>query len=170
MKHLIFSLFLFITFNNKLHSQEVVNTDSKTPTEFGEYIIPLWSKVSIELKQIKKGKFNYRILKIEPFNKMYSFDKNEKLLSDKINENIIELYFIGAYYNEGKEDSDYKSLLMMKSGLNVPITFKADIKYYFNNDYENTSITATFPGAIKHEIWAHKIDFIKLYDFQNLKN
>lgn len=169
MKKLLWSILLLITFCNTLFSQEIINTNAKTPTEFGEYIIPLWSKVSIELKQKKKNKYEYRIIKIEHYDQMYSFEKNEKLLSENIDDNIIEIYFIGAYYNEGKEDSDYKSLLMMKSGVNIPITFKADIKYYFQDNYENTSITATFPGAIKHEIWAHKIDFIKLYDFENLK-
>lgn len=167
MKHYIFfTLFLFTC--SILSSQETINHETKTPTEYGKFIIPLWSKVILELKEKKKGKYEYRVISIEPHEEIYSLDKDENLFSDNPQKNTIEIFFVGAFYNEGKEDSDYKTLLMLRNNLNTPLNYSADIKYYYNEKFENTSIVGTFPNANTHEIWTHKIDYIKLYDFQIL--
>jgi hypothetical protein len=42
-------------------------------------------------------------------------------------------FFSGAYYNEGKEDKDWKSLLSLKSNVKTSLIYKADIKYYFKD-------------------------------------
>ncbi len=164
------TLFFLIITNSFLFSQETVSYNTKTPTEFGEFIIPLWSKVVLELKEKKKDKYEYRILSIEPYTEMYSFEKRENLFAENPLENTIEVFFIGAYYNEGKEDKDYKSLLFLRNNSDVILDYSADIKYYFKDNFENTSIVGTFPNAHTSEIWDHKIDFIKLYDFKLMKN
>ncbi len=170
MSRLILFSFIFMSMNNSVSfSQETINHQTKMPTEFGEFIIPLWSKIVLELKEKKKGKYEYRILSIEPHTEMYSFDKDEDLFSKNPMNNTIEIFFVGAFYNEGKEDKDYKSLLLLRNNSEVMLDYSADIKYYFNDDFENTSIIGTFPGASGREIWEHKIDFIKLYDFKLMK-
>ncbi|WCM41033.1 hypothetical protein MG290_08675 [Flavobacterium sp. CBA20B-1] len=99
---------------------------------------------------------------------MYSFDKQDKVFSENPQKNTVDILFVGAYYNDGKEDSDYKTLLKIRNNLDVPLMYKADIKYYFNDEFENTSIVGAFPGTDTQEIWAHKIDLIALYDFEIL--
>lgn len=84
-------------------------------------------------------------------------------------ENTIEIFFMGAYNNDGKKDSDWKSLLMIRNNLKIPLNYKADIKYYFSDSFENTSIVPSFPGAKGYELWHHKIDFITLYDFEEFQ-
>lgn len=75
---------------------------------------------------------------------------------------------MGAFYNEGKEDKDWKTVLKVRNNLKNPIKYKADIKYYYSDKFENTSITGAFPKAITNEIWGNKIDFIIVYDFEKL--
>lgn len=171
MSKLICMVIAFLMMNNTISfSQETISHQTKTPTEFGEFIIPLWSKVIIELKEKKKGKYEYRILSIKPHNEMYSFEKDENLFSENPAKNTIEIFFVGAFYNEGKEDKDYKSLLLYRNNTDVIFDYSADIKYYFKDEFENTSIVGAFPHARGSEIWAHKIDFIKLYDFRIMKH
>ena len=168
MKKIIF-FFLILLFSTKIIAQEKLNIPTKFPTDFGTFTFPLGSKITIELKEIENGKFQYRVLKMEPYEKYYSLDKRENLFSENPEKNTIELYFVGAFYNEGKEDKDWKSLLTLKSNIEFPLNYKADIKYYYKDKFENTSISGAFPKAKMNEIWAHKIDYITLYDFEKLK-
>jgi len=165
-------LFLLITLifvSMKIFSQERITVPVKFPTEYGKFTFELGSKIVIELKDLGNDKYDYRVLSIEPFDGYYSMDKREKLFSAEIKANTVELFFMGAFYNEGKDDKDWKTLLNLRNNLDIPITFKADIKYYYSDIFENTSIAGAFPNASGNEIWAHKIDYITLYDFEKIK-
>lgn len=168
MKKILLILFL-IFINRVTYSQEIKNLKQDLPTEFGIYTIPLWTKLTLELKETSKDKFEYRIISSESYNDLYSFEKREKIFSDNPKDNTIDILFVGAYYNEGKDDKDYKTLLKIRNNLKVPLMYKADIKYYFKDEFENTSIIGAFPGSDTQEIWAQKIDIIALYDFEVLK-
>jgi hypothetical protein len=147
-------------------NQEIILPTNYFNHETGFPSIPLWSKVTLELKLNNDSTYYYRITDFKPFEKMYSLDKDSSLFNSPLKENTIELFFIGAYYNEGKEDNDYKTVLIFKSAVNNHLDFKADIKYYYNEEFENTSIAGAFFNVKSTEIWAHKIDYIVLYDFK----
>ncbi|MFV0390786.1 MAG: hypothetical protein ACK5KP_02705 [Paludibacteraceae bacterium] len=169
MKNLIWTLLIGL-FSINIQAQESLNIPEKFPTKFqNSFTFPLGSKIMLELKEKKNGKYEYRVLSIEKIEGYYSFEANENLFEENPKENTVEIYFMGAFYNEGNEDKDWKSLLMMRNNLKEPINYKADIKYYFKDEFENTSIVGAFPNAKTNEIWAHKIDFITLYDFEKLK-
>src|SRR5690606_14264066 len=106
MKKILF-LILLIFINQNISSQETENNNQELPTEYGVYTIPLWTKLTLELKETSKDKFEYRIISSETYDKMYSFEKREKVFADNPKENTIDILFVGAFYNEGKEDSDY---------------------------------------------------------------
>jgi len=170
MKKNYFLLFLLSSFLSfTLCAQQAVNIPTKFPTEFGVFTFPLGSKILLELKAVDSSKFEYRVLSIEPIEGFYSFKKDENLFSKTIKENTVEIYFMGAYYNEGKEDKDYKSLLLLRDNLAVTLNYKADIKYYYSDEFKNTSIVGASPGSKTQEIWPQKIDFIRLYDFEKVK-
>ncbi|WP_343914904.1 hypothetical protein [Aquimarina litoralis] len=157
-----------LSFN--IQGQEKRKIPDKFPTEFhSSFTFPLGSKIMLELKERKDGKYEYRVLSVDKIEGYYSFESGENLFELKPNENTVEILFMGAFYNEGKEDKDWKTLLMMRNNLKTPINYKADIKYYFKEEFENTSIVGAFPNVKTNEIWAHKIDFITLYDFVDLK-
>lgn len=169
MKKLILILLTNI-FCLSIQAQRKLNVPEKFPTKFeNSFTFPLGSKVLLELKEKKNGKYEYSVLSIEKIKGYYSLEAGENLFEENPKENTVEIYFMGAYYNKGKEDKDWKSLLMIRNNLKEPISYKADIKYYFKEDFENTSIVGAFPNAKTDEIWAHKIDFITLYDFEKLK-
>lgn len=166
----IFLAFLLIFINQNNYAQESEKKNQEQPSEYGNYTIPLWTKLTLELKEISRDKFEYRIISSETYDQMYSFEEAKNVFSDNPKENTIDILFVGAYYNEGNDDKDYKTLLKIRNNLKVPIMYKADIKYYFKDDFENTSIVGAFPGTDTQEIWAHKIDLIALYDFEVLKS
>ena len=109
-------------------------------------------------------------MNIEPYEEYYPLSKRKNIFTENPQKNTVEFYFIGAYYNEGKEDKDWKTLLHLRSNSDVSLNYKADIKYYYKDKFENTSISGAFPKATTNEIWQHKIDFITLYDFSKRKN
>ena len=98
-----------IFINQNLFSKENENINQELPTDFGVYTIPLWTKMTIELKETSKNKFVYRMICSETYDDIYSFEKREKVFSDNPIENTKDILFVGAYYNEGKEDKDYKN-------------------------------------------------------------
>tara|TARA_R110002012_G_scaffold321359_1_gene548834 strand:- start:227 stop:790 length:564 start_codon:yes stop_codon:yes gene_type:complete len=151
-------------------AQEDRKIPDKFPTEFdSNFTFPLGSKIILELKKKKNGKYEYSVLSVDKIEGYYSLESDENLFEPKPKENTVEIFFMGAFYNEGKEDKDWKTLLMMRNNLKTPINYKADIKFYFKEEFENTSIVGAFPNVKTNEIWAHKIDFITLYDFVDLK-
>ncbi|GEN77094.1 hypothetical protein [Chryseobacterium hagamense] len=163
-----FLLLIFLIFAGKILSQKNFNIPAKFPTQYGTFTFPLGSKVVLELKE-NGNTYEYRVLSMEPYKDYYPLSKKKNIFSKDIKENTIEIFFTGAYYNDGKEDKEWKSLLSLKSNVKTPLIYKADIKYYFKNEFENTSISGIFPNAKINEIWGHKIDFITLYDFEKLK-
>lgn len=169
MKNLLLILLINI-FTINIHAQQKMNVPEKFPTNFeNSFSFPLGSKILLELKEKKKGKYEYRVVSFEEVDGHYSFKADKNLFDENPKENTVEIYFMGAYYNEGKEDKDWKSLLIMRNNLKNPLNYKADIKYYFKESFENTSIVGAFPNVETKEIWAHKIDFITLYNFEELK-
>jgi len=170
MKKFITLFTFFFLMSLFAQEQNQLNIPKKLPTNYGNsFTFPLGSKILIELKENKNGEYDYRVLKIEEIHDYYSFEKRENLFEKNPQENTVEIFFMGAYYNEGLNDKDWKTLLMLRNNLKKRINYKADIKYYFQDDFENTSIVGVFPGTNTNEIWSHKIDFITLYDFVNLE-
>jgi len=164
----ILLILTIIFFNAILFCQNKMNIPTEFPTEYGTFTFPLGSKVILELKEQTKGKYQYRVLSIEPIEKYYSLEKRENLFKQNPDINTIEIYFMGAFYNQGKDDKDWKTLLNLRNNLSVPLNYKADIKYYFKDEFENTSIVGTFPKSSTNEIWSQKIDFITLYNFEEI--
>lgn len=164
----IFILIIVWIFTGKLFSQKNLNIPAQFPTEYGTFTFPLGSKIMLELKE-NGNVYKYRVLSMEQYKEYYPLSKEKNIFSKVVKENTIEIFFTGAYYNEGKEDKDWKSLLLLKSNVKSPLLYKADIKYYFKDGFENTSISDLFPNVETSEICAHKIDFITLYDFEKIK-
>ncbi len=153
------------------NAQSTPDIPRKIPTDYGTFTFALGSRILIELKEADSIKFEYKVLSIEPIEDIYSFKKGEDLFSKSPKENTIEIFFMPAFYNEGKEDKDYKTLLMLRNNLKVKerINYKADIKYYYTDQFKNTSIIGVSPGSIAKEIWPQKIDYITLYNFVKAK-
>lgn len=63
MKKLLL-LFIILIFNGTLISQEKLNIPTKFPTDYGIFTFPLGSKVTLELKELKDNKYEYRVLSI----------------------------------------------------------------------------------------------------------
>lgn len=153
-----------------VQGQTTVNIPKELPTGFEKsFTFPLGSKILIELKENIKGIYDYKVLSIEALENYYSIDENKNLFDSDPKENTVELFFMGAYYNDGSKDSDWKTVLILRNNFKKHINYKADIKYYFKEGFENTSIVGAYPGTNTTEIWSHKIDYITLYDFINFR-
>ncbi len=159
-------IIVLFTISQSLFSQM---SDKDLPSDYGTFAIPLWSKAVLELKSVDSTNFVYRILSLDRYEEYYSFNKRPDLFSEHPKENTVEIFFVGAYFNEGKEDSDYKTTLVLRNNLKTPIIYSADIQYYHKDEFENTSIVGAFPNAKTIEMWQHKIDQIALYDFKILE-
>ena len=126
----ILLLILVLIFTGKIFSQKSLNIPVQFPTPYGSFTFPLGSKIILELKE-NGTIYEYRVLSMEHYREYYPLSKEKNIFSKEIKENTIEIFFTGAYYNEGKEDKEWKSLLLLKSNVKFPLLYKADIKYYF---------------------------------------
>jgi len=170
MKKYLFLICFSLMTSLFVQAQSTLNIPKELPTTFeNSFTFPLGSKILIELKENTNGSYDYKVLKIENIEDYYSLDEDKNLFDSDPKENTVELFFMGAYYNDGSKDSDWKTVLILRNNSKKHINYKADIKYYYSDVFENTSIVGAFPGTNTTEIWAHKIDFITLYDFKNFK-
>lgn len=170
MKKYLFVVCFILISSQFVQGQNNLNIPKGVPTDFEKsFTFPLGSKILIEIKENTNGSYDYKVFKIENIEDYYSLDEGKNLFDAKPKENTVELYFMGAYYNDGSKDSDWKTVLILRNNSKNHINYKADIKYYYSDVFENTSIVGAFPGTNTTEIWAHKIDFITLYDFKNFK-
>ncbi|MEG0915421.1 MAG: hypothetical protein RSF68_00240 [Myroides sp.] len=168
-KYLFLICFSMIT-SAFVQAQTTLNIPKELPTSYeNSFTFPLGSKILIELKENTKGSYDYKVLEIEDIEGYYSLEDNKNIFDTNPKENTVELFFMGAYYNDGSKDSDWKTVLILRNNFKKHINYKADIKYYFNEGFENTSIVGAYPGTNTTEIWSHKIDYITLYDFINFR-
>jgi len=141
-----------------VQAQNTLNIPKELPTAYeNSFTFPIGSKILIELKENGKGGYDYKVLSIEALENYYSIDENKNLFDDDPKENTVELFFMGAYYNDGSKDSDWKTVLILRNNFKKHINYKADIKYYFNEGFENTSIVGAYPGTNTTEIWHTKL-------------
>lgn len=164
-------LFLFLAlFNTQIQAQDKLDIPETFPTNYqNSFTFPLMTKIVLELKETKDRKYRYKVLSMEPVEEYYSLSKKENMFSKSPKKNTVELFIVGAYYNEGKNDKDWKTVLLIRNNLKKDITYKADIKYYYSDTFENTSIVGAFSGTFTTELWHHKIDYVTIYDFEELK-
>lgn len=165
MKKILFILILIMS--NCLETSAQKTDDY--PSEYGEFEFSLWSKIVLEINETENDKLEYRILSYDEYKTPFSFENRTDLFSLKPKDNTIEIFFIGAFYNDGSDDSDWKTILKIKNNLKKPITYKAEIMYFFNDKFEETSVVGAFPGTETTEVWAHKINDIFLFDFEYMK-
>ena len=128
------------------------------------------TKVTIQLIPVDSVNFDYRILKFEPYHETIDLDNDEKLLSDKIDNDKIEFVFSYGKYGKNKKekDNDLRIVLILKSGLNSIIDYKADIQVP-NKEFESTSVVELLPDVKTREFWPYQIDVIALHNFQKRK-
>ena len=158
-------LIVFIVFGVYLYGQE---SDSIPRQGFS---FPIGSKVTIQLVPVDSVNFNYRVIKFEAFHETIDLGNDKKLLTDTIENNIIEFVFTyGKYLNDKKmKYNDLQVVLELRNGLPSTIEYKADIKIP-TKDFESTSVDPLFHRAINREFWPYQIDMIALHSFSKYKN
>src|SRR5690606_5686235 len=153
MKKYLFVVCLILISSLCVQGQNNLNIPKALPTDFEKsFTFPLGSKILIELKENTNGSYDYKVLDIKDIEGYYSLEDNKNLFDAKPKENTVELYFMGAYYNDGSKDSDWKTVLILRNNSKKHINYAADIKYYYNDVFENTSIVGAFPGTNTTEI------------------
>jgi len=128
-----------------------------------ENVIKFKSEVTLTLTKAENGNYNYKITEAKDFDKI--LDENNGLLKNKLDTNQIKLVFCFGKFGGG-----VKTLLVIKSGLNVFLKYKAQIKRAQSNNFEKTSVEPLFPKVQSIEEWPYDISEIILSDFAVMKS
>ncbi|WP_419869840.1 hypothetical protein [Chryseobacterium sp. CT-SW4] len=125
----------------------------------------LGSKFSLKLVKNQKGSFDYKIIRYEDFEKTFKLFETEKLFAKNPEKETIEVIFGIGYSRDGKEEKDYKTVMLLRNNYDFPLQYDADIKIWNKDDFEKTTVTPLYPGTRHTEFWPYKIDYIALINF-----
>lgn len=128
---------------------------SSSENEFSDRIeIPLGTRVTLRLKEDKKGSFQAAIIDKQPF----SGEVNEETFSSENDPDIVELVFTQEKVYGGKE----KVVLCAKSFNDKALSFDSSIQYHGKKTFESTSNVGWFPKVLMQEQWQPGIVKIRL--------
>lgn len=128
---------------------------SSSENEFSNRIeIPLGTRVTLRLKEDKKGTFQAAIIDKQPF----SGEVNEATFSSENDPDIVELVFAQEKVYGGKE----KVVLCAKSFNDKALAFDSSIQYHGKTKFESTSNVGWYPKVLMQEQWQPGIVKIRL--------
>ena len=124
-----------------------------------ENVINFGSEVTLTLRQTTSGVYTYKITSIKKFNKMVDLDDNS-LLAANVQSDQVKLYFCQGGY--GTRD---QTLLIIKSGVLIPLKYIASIRLSSHDKFESTSVHQLQPNVLSIEMWHWPLEAITLSDF-----
>lgn len=128
---------------------------SSSENEFSNRIeIPLGTRVTLRLKEDKKGTFQAAIIDKQPF----SGEVNEATFSSENDPDIVELIF-----TQTKIDGNWEQVVLCAKSFNdKALSFDSSIQYRGKKGFESTSNVGWFPKALMREQWYPGIVKIRL--------
>ncbi|BAX82139.1 hypothetical protein ALGA_3847 [Labilibaculum antarcticum] len=135
------------------------------------YTFPIGSKFTIELHPIDSTKFDYSIIKYEPFQELVDTWENDSIFKENGQKGTIEFCFCLSTSGDSDEEKEknMKILLLMKNRTEHTLTYNSDIQTEVNGEFKETSNAGTFPGAKGTEMWPYMIHQIGLNGFKKMK-
>ena len=158
----IISILIVTIFNcSKLYSQ------SENDTIANAMAFQLGSKITLKLVKNNNDTYDYKVIKYSEFTEQFKIFETENLFEKEPEKETIEVIFGIGYYNEGKEDKDYQTVMLLRNNYSTPLQYDAEIKIWNKEEFEKTSVTPLNPGTRHSELWPYKIDYIALINFRN---
>ena len=162
---IILTLLLFFLTNNFIKAQDL-------PTEQANgFAFPIGTKFTIKLYPTDSGRFNYSIIKLEPFHEIIDTWENDSLFDESGQKGTIEFYFCLATHGKTEQEKkeNMKVVLLMKNRTKYSLSYKSDIQTEEDGEFRETSNEGMFPGVKGMEIWSTMIYQIGLHDFKKFK-
>ena len=123
-------------------------------------------KGTLRMIPADSGKYQCSYLKIEPYGEVLKDTKD--VFSEKPASGTIDFFFGIAQmgYDEKKKEERYAVVLILYSGCEDVISYKAEIMPKGKDRFVPTSVMDIFPGVPIREIWPYYIDMIHLQQFE----
>ena len=128
----------------------------------------LGSKFILKLIKTDSSVYDYKVIKYELLTENIRLSGSEKYFELKPEKETIEIIFAVGYNNEGKDEKDFKTVLLLRNNYANTITYNAEIKIWNKENFQKTSTEPLNPGTRNKELWPYKIDNIALLNFKEL--
>lgn len=148
----IFPFLVFIFFANVVNAQKI----DKKPE------IGINTKFTLELIPKDSTKFDYRILKSEPYTNNKESDSARKALKDSLEFNQVQGVFTTGYFG-----NKIVTLLVIKTGNDNPLDYSLYIKRNGKRNFKKTS-TINISQLPNVEIWQEELTSLKILDFKKV--
>ena len=148
----IFSILIFFFFANVVCAQKIADKPE----------IKIHTKFTLELITKDSTKFDYRILKSEPYKVTNDSDSARKALNDNLEINQVQGVFTTGYFG-----NKIVTLLVIKTGNDDPLDYRLFIRRSGKRKFKKTS-TITISQLPNVEIWQEKLTSLKILDFKKL--
>ena len=129
-----------------------------------ENVIKFKSEVTLTLTKAGNGKYDYKITEIKDFDKIIETSGRD-LFKNKLDTDQVKLFFC-----TGKFGYDNATVLVIRSGLKISLSYSAKIKREGADDFEKTSVEPLYPNVKSIEEWPYHISEIILSDFSVMEN
>jgi hypothetical protein len=129
-----------------------------------ENSIKLQSEATFILTKTTTGRYDCKLAEIKKFDNGPD-ESGDQLFKGKVDSNQVKLFFF-----RGKFGSAPATLLIIKSGLSVPLEYHARIKREGRDEFRTTDVMPLYPNLKSVEEWPDNLDEIILDNFTASNN
>lgn len=132
------------------------------------FAFQIGSKFTIKLHPKDSLRFDYSLIKFEPFEEIIDIWENDDLFTESGEDGTIDFYFCLATRgkNEKEREKNMKVLLLMKNRTQYSLDYSSDIQTKEDGEFEKTSNVGTHSKVKSIEMWPYMIYNIALSDFR----
>jgi len=150
MKKYVFTVFLMLVLSHCIGQKDNPTNTVKFNTRF-----------TLALQTDDSLNYTYTIKSQEAFYKTVNLSETTSLF-----DSIVPLGEIQGIFTYGKLGNNLNVFLMLKSGLNQPLTYELKIKKSNKRKPVKTSVVRLHPNVASTELWPYNIDYIEFSGFK----
>lgn len=123
-------------------------------------IIEMNTKFTLELQTKDSLTYTFKLVSKEPFTKEIEWSNARNYLDSVSLKNQIQ-----GILTKGKFGSRTNTILLIRNGLDKPISYRLKIKVPQKRKPVKTSVVDLIPNVPSTELWPYKIEYIQFSDF-----
>lgn len=129
---------------------------------------PIGSKVTIKLHATDSAHYDFSIIELKAFNEIVNTQDHDYLFPENGEEDRITFYFCQGTHGDTREEKEKnrRVLLLMKNYSRKVVQYSFEIQQKKNEEFEYTSNSVIYAGAIALEMWPFMLYAIRLSKFQ----
>jgi len=151
MKRICTLAFALIFIISTLHGQKSKELDT----------VKMNTKFTLKLETLDSIHYSFKMVHTEPFYQKINFSDSKPLFEESVGEGYIQ-----GIFTYGEFGDKTNCFLLLKNGLNQPLSYDLKIKIKNKRKPVETSVVDLFPNIVSVELWSYDIEYLIFSNFE----